>query len=543
MSLEMKNTAHEGDDRPTGMAVASATGDRARHGTFAAGIPYVTWGRGPRSLLFIAGEEAPTGLMLRMYRWLLRPYVDGGYTVWFVGRRHPMPSDYTVADMAGDYARVIREEFGGRVDLLVGESTGGMIGQYLAASHPASFGSIALVAAAAEVTDAGKDINLRSAEAVARGDRSAAGTILCEVTMAGERHRWLRRLIGPILGRGLPADQRADFLTAARALNAVDTRELLPRIRVPVLLVCGDRDGYFAEDVIEETARLIPDCALVWYRGRSHPQVVGSRRVARDVLAFVGRASSPAPGPLRTREVNLMAARPSDIATRWKIRRFERFVNRNTDSLTERFETLEVASMRREMLQEYKSLIPQVPYVGGRRNRWSSGLALSAWALAVYRVVARHGGDVQDAGRVAYDYVRGMVGRVPGPLRARMLGPRPARAQKQARWTQQRRYPGDWVCEVVDSAGQPFDLGMDVTECGIVKFLHAQGADELTPYLCHLDYVTAEAAGAGLTRTKTLAWGCDRCDFRFTIPGKTTATWPPEFVERSCGLPASQATP
>ncbi|HCU95481.1 MAG TPA: hypothetical protein DHU96_23325 [Actinobacteria bacterium] len=36
---------------------------------------------------------------------------------------------------------------------------------------------------------------------------------------------------------------------------------------------------------------------------------------------------------------------------------------------------------------------------------------------------------------------------------------------------------------------------------------------------------------------------CDRCDFRWTIPGKTMATWPPEFVERSCGRPAPQATP
>lgn len=238
-----------------------------------------------------------------------------------------------------------------------------------------------------------------------------------------------------------------------------------------------------------------------------------------------------------------MAVPFSDIGTRWKMRRFERFLNRSTGSLTERFGASEVALMRQEMIDEYRSLIPKVPYVGGRRNRYSSSLTLSAAALAVYRAVLRHGGDAQDAGRVAYDYVRDMVGRVPRPLRARMLGPRRARAERQARWTQQRRYPGDWVCEVVDGAGQPFDFGMDITECGIVKFLHAQGADELTPYLCHLDYVVFEAAGAGLTRTKTLAWGCDRCDFRCTIPGKTTATWPPEFAERNCGRPAPQPTP
>lgn len=107
-----------------------------------------------------------------------------------------------------------------------------------------------------------------------------------------------------------------------------------------------------------------------------------------------------------------------------------------------------------------------------------------------------------------------------------------------ARRPQQRRYPGGWVAEFVDGTGPPFDFGIDYTECGIVKFLHAQDADELTPYLFHLDYVMWEAAGQQLTRSKTLAWGCDRCDFRTTSPGTTTGAWPPEFVERHCGQPA-----
>jgi hypothetical protein len=163
---------------------------------------------------------------------------------------------------------------------------------------------------------------------------------------------------------------------------------------------------------------------------------------------------------------------------------------------------------------------------------------MAAWALAVHRVVLRHGGTAQDAGEVPYRYARASVDRVPRPLRRRLLGARRARAQKMARRSQQRRYPGDWVAEFVDGADQPFDFGVDYTECGIVKFLNNQRADELTPYLCHLDYVMWEAAGQELTRTKTLAWGCDRCDFRTTSPGTTTATWPPDFVERRCGQPA-----
>ena len=91
---------------------------------------------------------------------------------------------------------------------------------------------------------------------------------------------------------------------------------------------------------------------------------------------------------------------------------------------------------------------------------------------------------------------------------------------------------------------ESFDFGIDMAECGIVKFFHDQGADELVPYLCELDYVMAEAVGIGLRRTRTLAWGCDRCDFRLTKNGETSATWPPLFIERTCGeLESTERSP
>jgi len=229
-----------------------------------------------------------------------------------------------------------------------------------------------------------------------------------------------------------------------------------------------------------------------------------------------------------------------DLPTQRKLRRFKRFLNRHTDTLTMRFGASEADGMRREMLEEYRPIAPQVPYVGGRRNRYTPALALSAWALAMYRVLLRHGGSVQDAGEILHYYAKSSYERIPTLLRTRMLRPRRKRAEKQAKWTQQRRYADDWFNEIVEGDGRTFGWGIDITECGLVKFLHAQGADELAPYLCDLDYVMAEAAGVGLTRTKTLAWGCDSCDFRWTIPGATIATWPPAFVEQRCGLAGNQ---
>ena len=235
--------------------------------------------------------------------------------------------------------------------------------------------------------------------------------------------------------------------------------------------------------------------------------------------------------------MNTLTQVRTDLGTRRKLHSFERFLNHHTDSLTRRFGASEAVVMRREMLEECRSLIPQLPYIGGRRNPWNANLAAAPMALAAYRVVRSHGGSEQDAGELLPAYAQRMVAWIPRRLRPRLLRPRPSRALKVARWTQQRRYPEDWVTEFVDGAGQPFDFGMDVTECAIVKFMHAQGADELTPWLCHLDYVMAEAAGFGLTRTKTLAWGCDRCDFRMTANDTTPTAWPPNFPERTCGQP------
>jgi hypothetical protein len=225
------------------------------------------------------------------------------------------------------------------------------------------------------------------------------------------------------------------------------------------------------------------------------------------------------------------------------VARFDRFLRRSGGALADRFGEETAAVMRGEMLDEYRRLIPEVPYIGGRRNIYSTNLAQAPWALAAYRVVIRHGGGLEETGQLLHRMVRAEAERVPqlarsvmrwylfSPLRQRTV----ARA---ARRSQARRYPGDWVFERIEGDGETFDFGIDMTECGVVKYLHAQGADELVPYGCDLDYVMFEALGVGLQRTKTLAWGCDRCDFRLSKHGTTSAPWPPEFVERTCGEPA-----
>jgi pimeloyl-ACP methyl ester carboxylesterase len=275
------------------MARANRRERESRSGTFSNGMEYLTWGRGPKTLLFVQGGPGsfvPQGVLRGLFRREFAAYQEAGYAIWIVTRRRNMPAPHTSADMADDYAQLIDREFGGRVDLVVAESFGGMIGQYLAARHPQSFGHIAMVVTAAELSAWGKDVDERMAAAIAAGDPGRAGTVLAEYLLQGPRTRWLRELLGPVVGRrvldpnGCPA---ADVLTEARAESAFDARAVLPLIRPPVLLLCGGRDAFFPRTVAEETAQLIPDCTLIVYERWGHLRAGSSRRVPRDILAFV----------------------------------------------------------------------------------------------------------------------------------------------------------------------------------------------------------------------------------------------------------------
>jgi len=90
--------------------------------------------------------------------------------------------------------------------------------------------------------------------------------------------------------------------------------------------------------------------------------------------------------------------------------------------------------------------------------------------------------------------------------------------------------PSDWLCDwqpsFVEGTGRGFDYVTDMTECAIVKFLHTQDADELTPYLCRVDFAVSRAFGMGLVRTTTIAEGGEKCDFRYKRGRETAPGWP-----------------
>jgi pimeloyl-ACP methyl ester carboxylesterase len=288
-------------------------------GIFSNGMAYLRWGTGPKTLLWIPGgpgNASPTGMLaLKMAQSEFRPFVENGYTAWLVARKQNMPKGHTMADIADDYAGLIADEFGGKVDLVVGQSYGGMVGFYLAARHPGSFGHIAISVAGYEVSEQGKALDHDFARLLSEGRNGEAGALLLGSLGPDIRVPGVARVLGAVMGRLMFGETHpffaSDVMVEAEAEVACDAREILSDIPVPVLLACGDEDLYFAKEVYEETARLIPDCRLRMYEGVGHVGAVRDKRFPQDVQDFVRQG--PAAQQARGAEQPTIADQP--IAT------------------------------------------------------------------------------------------------------------------------------------------------------------------------------------------------------------------------------------
>jgi ubiquinone biosynthesis protein len=74
-----------------------------------------------------------------------------------------------------------------------------------------------------------------------------------------------------------------------------------------------------------------------------------------------------------------------------------------------------------------------------------------------------------------------------------------------------------------DSYALPDGIAVDMHRCQIAEYMSSQSASDLcVETWCNLDFALAELWGGQLNRTSTLASGCSKCDFQFTVSNSTT---------------------
>jgi hypothetical protein len=188
-----------------------------------------------------------------------------------------------------------------------------------------------------------------------------------------------------------------------------------------------------------------------------------------------------------------------------------------------------------EARQSLENLIPQIPYIGGDENPGTNWLLASVRCLALYQAMKKQGKTSEETGKILYDAILTRVGEPPPdipPAEKMTTEELDKRLIKDAERSQERRYPGDFVYTYIAGDGNKYDRGYDFTECAVLKFYHAQDADEFTPFYCYLDFPKSKVNGSGLTRTMTMSEGYKKCNHRDKAGRETKVEWPPPFLKR-----------
>jgi pimeloyl-ACP methyl ester carboxylesterase len=209
----------------------------ANAGYFRSGLPYNRFGHGPRPLVIFQGlmfENKPQPrLMLGTYDFLREDY-----TVTSVLPRPGLPPGYTLADMAGDYAAMIRDEFGGPVDL-IGVSTGGSIVQHFAADHPDLVHRLVIHSSAYTLSPSARAAQMEVARlASQRRWREAWAMLLGAILPPGPFARPLAGLASLLLSLSPPKDP-SDLVITVEAEDRFNFRERLAEIAAPTLVVAA----------------------------------------------------------------------------------------------------------------------------------------------------------------------------------------------------------------------------------------------------------------------------------------------------------------
>lgn len=263
------------------------------------GHPCARIGDGRRVVLSIPSlsfiEEATTPKAVRrLWRSWTDPIARHDLTVFDIGRRPDLPPGSSAADIADDYAAVIRERWGKAVAVM-GFSSGGGYAQWLAIRHPDLVERLVLAFTGHRIPDDVRELQRRAIDHALAG-RWRAGYATLGPWFVPSHPRLASAglwLLGPLVG-GRRKDLRP-LRIDAHADDTFDASGHLGAIRCPTLVVSAGRDTAYPPEITRELVAGIAGARHVDYPESGHGGPGG--RAAEVICAFHAEDLPDTPGP------------------------------------------------------------------------------------------------------------------------------------------------------------------------------------------------------------------------------------------------------
>ena len=184
------------------------------------------------------------------------------------------------------------------------------------------------------------------------------------------------------------------------------------------------------------------------------------------------------------------------------------------DYIEKEIPEMDMASYKKRVQKEYKAIVERTPGIGRMKdNMFVMTMYAGAFLIALYK---------EANGKIDEEKLKGLVRAAaycPLMVKAKQgksafTDKEIANRTKQAKWSRDHieEYPMNWFYYFETVPGKD-EYYITHKQCGICKLTKQEHCEEITKYLCMMDYYTFEMQGAVLDRTKTLGYGDDECNF------------------------------
>ncbi|MFC3111008.1 alpha/beta fold hydrolase [Undibacterium arcticum] len=190
---------------------------------------------------------------------------------------------YTIADLADDAARLLRELDSGPV-VWIGLSMGGMVGQELTLRHPSLVSALIIANTTSAYPDAVREVWQQRIGTV----RAQGIEAIADAVMGRYFHDQFRAEHSATVARfrqRLTSTGADGYIGCCHAVGTVDTTARLPQIGIPTLVIAGELDQGTPLAMSQTLVEKIPQARLVVLKDASHLSAIEQPQAFAQVVA------------------------------------------------------------------------------------------------------------------------------------------------------------------------------------------------------------------------------------------------------------------